>query len=77
MIEPNSGRIGDQAYIEDMFKRFNEPIATFRQLFGPVLASYKGDKLQAGPPERASIVQFHGLPKMNEFTSGWVAEAWK
>jgi len=77
VIEPNSGRIGDQAYIEDMFKRFNEPIATFRQLFGPVLASYKGDKLQDGPPDRASIVQFHGLPKMNEFTSGWVAEAWK
>lgn len=65
------GRIGDQAFIEDTVSA-----DTFRPIFGPVIASYKCDSLQSEPPKNASIVMFHGLPKMHEITTGWVAEQW-
>lgn len=65
------GRIGDQAFIEDTVSA-----DTFRPIFGPVIASYKCDSLQSEPPKNASVVMFHGLPKMHEITTGWVAEQW-
>lgn len=76
VVEVNRGRIGDQAFIEDQFARYREPVDTFRAVMGPVLASYKVDCSRESYPPTASVIQFHGLPKMNEFTSGWVAEKW-
>jgi hypothetical protein len=70
--EPNRGRIGDQAFIEDTV-----PADTFRQLIGPAIASYKCDGLQFGPPGNASLVMFHGAPKMDEISSGWVRDTWE
>ena len=77
VVEPNNGRIGDQAFIEDQFRRVGVKIDTFRGILGRVLVSYKCDKLQDAPPKTASVVQFHGVPKMHEIDSGWVAEAWR
>jgi hypothetical protein len=70
--EPHRGRIGDQAFIEDTVQA-----DTFRKLMGPVIASYKCDNLQSGPPRNAAVCMFHGLPKMNQITTGWVPELWK
>jgi hypothetical protein len=30
-----------------------------------------------GPPEKASVVVFHGKPRPHEVTTGWVPEVWK
>lgn len=71
--EPQLGRIGDQAFIEDTVDA-----DTFRPLLGRVVASYKGDGLQfAPPPPPASVVMFHGVPKMNDIETGWVPATWK
>lgn len=71
--EPKRGRIGDQAFIEDTVKA-----DTFREKCGPVVVSYKCDNLQtARPAPPASIVMFHGLPKMNNIESGWVKDTWQ
>lgn len=70
--EPARGRIGDQAFIEDTVKA-----DTFRDVIGPVVTSYKCDRLFDGPPANASIVMFHGIPKMHEIDTGWVPRAWQ
>lgn len=70
--EPRVGRIGDQAFIEDVVCA-----DTFRGLLGPVIASYKCDNLEAAPPKSASVVMFHGVPKMNDIETGWVPATWK
>jgi len=68
------GRIGDQAFIEDVIGTAD----TFRDLFGErSVASYKVHDCQGAPPADAAAVAFHGLPKMHEIRTGWVADAWK
>lgn len=62
------GRIGDQAFIEDMVPD--------RQHFPKKLVvSYK-KHAREGVPSGAAAVAFHGKPKPNEIKHGWVAEAW-
>lgn len=39
--------------------------------------SFKADKCIAAPPQGAMAVNFHGLPKMHQISSGWVPEYWK
>jgi hypothetical protein len=41
-----------------------------------ICVSYRYHSI-GGPPKGASVVCFHGIPKPHEFTSGWVAEAWR
>lgn len=72
-----SGRIGDQAFIEDQLKAAGDPVATFRDLFGEhSIASYKVHECQSAPPPDAAVVAFHGSPKPHEITTGWVPEIW-
>ena len=71
------GRVGDQALIEDEFHRYGVNPPMFRHLFGPrSIASFKVDQCWDVPPPDAAVVQFHGLPKMNEIRTGWVPEVW-
>lgn len=72
----NEGRVGDQAFIEDEFHRYGVNPPMFRHLFGPLsIASFKVDQCWDAPPEGAAVVQYHGLPKMNEL-GGWTKEYW-
>jgi hypothetical protein len=66
------GRIGDQAFIEDVAADAGYGPTAFK---AGVVASYKLHA-QLDPPAGSSIVTFHGRPKMNEIKSGWVADAW-
>lgn len=74
-VEPQRGRIGDQAYIEDALGpgRYE----TFQALFPGAFVSYKVDRCKDGPPKGASVVCFHGRPKQHEITTGWVPAAWR
>lgn len=73
-----SGRIGDQAFIEDQLKAAGDPVATFRDLFGErSIASYKVHRCEDAPPSDAAVVTFHGRPKMTDIKNGWVADAWR
>lgn len=40
-------------------------------------ASYKADQCFHAPPEGAMAVNFHGIPKPHQVSSGWVPEYWK
>lgn len=72
-----SGRIGDQAFIEDQLKAAGDPVATFRDLFGErSIASYKVHECQSAPPVDAAVVAFHGLPKPDDIKTGWVPKTW-
>lgn len=72
----SSGRIGDQAFIEDCL--LGRDVDTFRDLFGEQsVASYKVHRCQDEPPPDAAVVAFHGSPKCHEIKSGWVPQAWK
>lgn len=74
---PGEGRIGDQAFIEDQFRRFGNKPDTFRDLFGEhSIASYKVHRCERRPPEGAAAVAFHGAPKPDDIKSGWVPAAW-
>lgn len=74
---PSSGRIGDQAFIEDHLKAAGVKVETFRDLFGErTVASYKVHNCQNAAPADAAVVAFHGNPKPHELRKGWVAEAW-
>jgi hypothetical protein len=74
-VMPVTGRIGDQAFIEDCL---GDGVDTFRDLFGErSIASYKVHQCQDAPPADAAVVAFHGRPKMGEIKTGWVTEAWK
>lgn len=73
-VLPNSGRIGDQAFIEDCVTDAD----TFRDLFGErSIASYKIHECQEAPPADAAAVAFHGNPKPHEIRTGWVPRAWQ
>lgn len=77
-IEPNKGRIGDQAFIEDQLARRCIEPDTFQGLFGEeLIVSYKIHDCRAAVPPGASVVCFHGSPKQNDLETGWVAEAWR
>lgn len=65
-------RLGDQAFIEDVFKATNVKINTFEE--GRVI-SYKKDAVN-GVPDGALVVQFHGDPKPNEVRGSWVERKW-
>lgn len=76
-VLPASGRVGDQAFIEDCFRDASEYPDTFRDLFGErSIASYKVHNCQSAPPADAAVVSFHGKPKMHEIKTGWVPELW-
>jgi hypothetical protein len=74
---PRTGRIGDQAFIEDNLRAAGDQVATFRDLFGEhSVASYKVHECQAAPPTDAAVVAFHGSPKPNDLKTGWVPQTW-
>jgi len=62
---------GDQAFIESV--RLNAAVC-LQNVFQQSFASYK---LINGPPEKASVVVFHGQPKPIDIATGWVPEVWK
>lgn len=71
------GKVGDQAFIEDWMRAHGQRVETFRDLFGErSIASYKVHKCEQGPPAGAAVVAFHGQPKPNAFSTGWVKEQW-
>lgn len=73
-LPSETGRIGDQAFIEDCLERAD----TFRDLFGErSIASYKVHNCEAAPPIDAAVVAFHGQPKPHQLSNGWVAATWK
>lgn len=77
-LPPRDGRIGDQAFIEDEFARYGERPETFRDIFGEwSIASYKVHQCQNAPPTDAAVVAFHGRPKPDEITTGWVPREWR
>lgn len=71
--------IGDQAFIEDyLLQKSKVRPAMFKDIFHPkIVASYKVDECYTEPPKEAAIVAFHGEPKPNELTKGWVPKLWK
>lgn len=72
-----SGRIGDQAFIEDRLNLEGAHVDMFRDLFGGrSIASYKVHECGNGPPRDAAAVAFHGSPKPHELTKGWVPQTW-
>lgn len=66
------GRIGDQAFIEDVLAANAVPIHTFAA--GQVVSWRK--HAQNGPPPGARVVSFHGRRKMPE-ARGWATKAWE
>jgi hypothetical protein len=77
-IEPQHGRIGDQAFIEDQLAARGAAYDTFQGLFGKeLIVSYKVHDCRNNPPARASVVCFHGNPKQDDIKTGWVAETWR
>lgn len=61
---------GDQAWIEHHW-----PHAELLQdIFPGLFVSYKQIK---GPPNKASVVCFHGRPRPHEVLTGWVPDVWK
>lgn len=63
----SDGRIGDQAFIEDIVEPEFFPEG--------MVASFKRDARHA-PPPGASVVTFHGRPKPPQ-AGGWVNAAWR
>ena len=68
----SDGRIGDQAWIEDVLATTGQTIRTFPT--GRVVSYRVSAKDQV--PDGASVVSFHGRPKPHEVKNGWVASAW-
>lgn len=68
------GRIGDQAFIEDRLRYWQQPITHWP---GLTVASYK-DHARNCPPAEASIVAMHGRPKQPDAMkqSPWIRDAW-
>jgi hypothetical protein len=65
---------GDQAFIESV--RLDAAVR-LQDEFPGLFASYKVDRLYKNPPATASVVVFHGKPKPEEISIGWVPEVWK
>lgn len=73
-VLPITGRVGDQAFIEDRVTS----VDTFRDLFGErSIASYKVHECQEAPPDDAAVVAFHGDPKPHQIKFGWVPAQWR
>jgi hypothetical protein len=71
--------LGDQLFIKSAICRHyrQEPEPLQASLF-PGLVSYKNDCLpHGGPPDGASIVCFHGTPRIHQVSDPWVREVWK
>ena len=62
---------GDQ----DFITKYVGVVDTWQQLYPGKIKSYKADNLESGP-DGASIVVFHGKPKMADIEEGWVKDAW-
>lgn len=60
---------GDQDWITECM----QDAPTFPREWFP---SFKLDNCLAGPPDGAMAINFHGLPKPHQITSGWVPEVW-
>lgn len=71
------GRIGDQAYLEDQMAAYGVPIATYEETIHPLAVSSFKVSARKGPPPEASVVAFHGRPKMDEPSAGWAYETWR
>lgn len=72
-----TGRIGDQAFIEDTLVALGARWDTFQRLLGPkAIVSYKVHGCRLERPQGASVVCFHGKPKQHE-CGGWAQEAWE
>jgi hypothetical protein len=70
------GRIGDQAFIEDVQAERGIKIDAFRDLFGEVsIASFKVHA-RSRIPAGAAAVAFHGKPKPPE-AIGWAQKMWE
>jgi hypothetical protein len=63
---------GDQSWIER--HACKGQVRFLQTLFPNLFVSYKQIN---GPPEKASVVVFHGRPRPHEVVSGWVPEVWK
>jgi uncharacterized Rossmann fold enzyme len=61
---------GDQVWIE----RTQLGAVRLQDAFPGLFVSYK---LIKGPPDKASVVVFHGEPRPHEIKEGWVPEVWK
>jgi uncharacterized Rossmann fold enzyme len=70
---PMSDPGGDQSWIEGISLWLN-PVVLLQDQFPGAFVSYKQIN---GPPEKASVVCFHGRPRPHEVTIGWVPEVWK
>lgn len=68
---PTIDPMGDQAWIE---RTQLQTAVRLQDVFPGAIVSYKQI---SGPPEKASIVKFHGAPKPHQVTTGWVPEVWK
>jgi uncharacterized Rossmann fold enzyme len=62
---------GDQAWVE---RTQLGRAVLLQDAFPGLFVSYKQIN---GPPEKASVVKFHGRPRPHEVTTGWVPEVWK
>jgi len=61
---------GDQAWIEHV----HPGAVRLQDVFPDLFVSFK---LTKGPPEKASVVVFHGLPRPHDVMTGWVPDVWK
>lgn len=68
---PMDDPYGDQAWIE---RTQLQSAVRLQDVFPCAFVSYKQIN---GPPERASVVKFHGHPRPHEVLTGWVPEVWK
>lgn len=68
---PTDDSGGDQVWIERA--RLNTAVR-LQDAFPGTFVSYK---LINGPPDKASVVCFHGRPRPHEVLTGWVPEVWK
>ena len=66
--EKINGRVGDQAYIEDLASHI-------QQFPRGLVVSYKRHA-RDGVPDGAVVVQFHGRPKPDQ-AGGWVTAEWE
>lgn len=63
---------GDQTWIEAAWP-FGSPVI-LQEAFPDLFVSFKQIN---GPPEKASVVVFHGKPRPHEVLTGWIPEVWK
>lgn len=71
---PTDNPGGDQALIEQFCAERGISPVILQDQFPGTFASFKQIN---GPPEKASVVVFHGRPRPHEVMTGWVPEVWK